>query len=282
MVLNNKNTNDIIYSSEVFEIKTELKSDKKLIIEGFISTSKPDSNNEVVTKQGQINLVKQIKDRMAQGNHITMDLDHETFRNSKGKMEYRLQDKIPVALIQDVELIEEGDVTKTKVKAIINDAHPLYPSIKKSIENKFLHSFSIAYRVTQDFFKKINGVTTRYLEGLTLRNVGITGVPVNGDATFEVSLKSYLKKMEENTQFDSLNESITELKSSIENKDLIIEELKSKLENTEKTFEDKINNLNIDELKSTIDELKSKAIHKAPVNLGEVKKNENFNVFSLM
>lgn len=311
MVLDIKEKQNIVYSSAEFKLsEIELKSDKKLRLEGSISTTKRDSNADIVSEKGQIGLVSQIKERIKKGTHITMDLDHESHERDKDnplKSTGKILNKIPVALIDHVELIKEGNVTKTKVKATVNEDHPLYESIKRSIQNGYLHSFSIAYKVIDGFMDVVDGVKTRVLDDVIIRNIGITGVPVNDDAGFQVSLKSYIKKMEQEEQITKLTESVSELKSNLESKDTVISELKSQIKESATKVDGKIEALGVEELKSNLEkaneslkevtelkskvekletfleELKSKGIHKAPAGNNAVEiKSEDMNLFAIM
>jgi len=311
MVIDIKEKQNCVYSSAEFKLsETELKSEKKLHLEGFISTTKKDSNNDIVSEKGQLSLVSQIKERIKNGTHVTMDLDHESYERDKNdplKTTGVILNKIPVALIDDVELVRVDGITKTKVKATVNEDHPLYESIKRSIKNNYLHSFSIAYKVIDGFIDVVDGVKTRILDDVVIRNIGMTGVPVNDDAGFQVSLKSYIKKMEQEEQIKNLTESMTELKSNLESKDTVIAELKSQLEESTTKVDGKFEALGVAELKSqleknteslkevtelkskvetletTLSELKSKGIHKAPAgNAAAEIKNEDVNLFTLM
>ena len=162
---------------------------------------------------------------------------------------------------------------------MLNADHPFFQNILSSIKNGFLHSFSIAYHVKDAVNKVIDGETYRLLNKLELRNVGITGNPVNSNATFSVSLKSHIKKMEEKQDYSKLESSIMELKSTVEtlandfkaDKDAKAE-LKSK-EETEKveSLEAEVKSLkeNIEAKDKELADLKSKL--KEPVMTGAVE-----------
>jgi len=190
----------------LIEVKSEDGKSKNYYIEGHISTIDPDSANDIVTEQGQDSIVDEIEAK-----DITMDIDHESFRNSDGTMSKRDLNKIPVAKIIESKRTALG----TYVKAMLNNDHPLFSNILSSIKNGFLHSFSIAYHVKDFVNKVLNGQQFRLLNQLELRNVGITGNPVNANATFSISLKSRLKKMVEEENTINLEASIAEIKSSI-------------------------------------------------------------------
>lgn len=264
--------NSIAYEKfNLIEVKSEDENgSKKYYIEGHISTTDPDSANDIVTEEGQNNLVSELKKK-----DITMDLDHESFRNSDGTMPDRELNKIPVAKIVESKRTAIG----TYVKAMLNSDHPNFKNILSSIKNGFLHSFSIAYHVKEAVNKVMNGQKFRLLNQLDLRNVAITGNPVNSGAKFAVSLKSNLKKMEDKQDFTKLEEAITEIKSQVS---YLVSELKSKkdaeAEMKSKEEKDKLESLEteVKSLKESVEtkdkeiaDLKSKL--KEPIITGAVE-----------
>jgi len=203
-----ENDNIAYEKFNLIEVKSEVDGTKDFFIEGHISTTDPDSVNDIVTSEGQDNLVEEmnVKD-------ITMDLDHESFRKEDGSVPDRDLNKIPVAKVVESKRTTIG----AYVKAILNKDHPNFKSILASIKNGFLHSFSIAYHVKEAVNKIIDGNQFRLLNKVELRNVGITGNPANTNATFSVSLKSQIKKMEEKIEEVKVEEvTLTEIKSSID------------------------------------------------------------------
>lgn len=328
MVQDEDNNTDIKHTTADFSISnvSELKSGKKLRLNGPLSSTKRDANGDIVSAKGQVKLVKQVLDRMKSKKHITMDLDHESHpRDKKDPLKSTgiILNKIPVAKFDHAELENEGDISKTNVKATLNEAHPLFDSIFKSIQNGFLHSFSIVYKVLDFHFEIISGKRTRVIDDLLLQNVGLTGVPVQEDASFTTELKSYLKKMEQEKEIQALSDSVTEMKSKIEGvetsntemksqlteKDTTITELKSQLKASNTSIDKKFEELNVTEMKSqlektvesvtemkslvdglkaenekltaTITEMKSKSIHKSPLETG-ASQEQDINLFSRM
>lgn len=199
----------------------ELKSngEKDYFIEGFVSTINPDDYNDVVTPKAQKAIDTQLKKF-----NITMDLEHEEWINpNTGERHQRKQNKIPVALVVDSNITDEG----TFVRAKLNKNHPLFTNVLKSIQEGFLHSFSIAYDVTQRQIKQIGDKVFRFIEDLNISNIGITGNPVNKGATFRVALKSISKKMVEESKFEELQTQFSELKSMIESQNSFNEKFES-------------------------------------------------------
>lgn len=191
---------------ELIEVKSDSDEyDKDYFLNGFIVPSNKDSVNDVVTEEAQDDILVQLEDK-----NITMDLDHESFRKKDGSLPDRELNKIPVAKIISSEKINGDAFAKTK----LNNDHPLFKNILRSIKNNYLYAFSVAYVVKDAVIKTINNEKVRFIKKLELRNVGITGNPVNTNATFCVSLKSHLLKMEEK-QITQIMESFAELKSSV-------------------------------------------------------------------
>lgn len=203
---------------DLIEVKSNDGS-KDYYIEGYISTLNPDFANDIVDEKGQQSVYNEL-----QGSDITMDEDHEEWRDPEtGKLYDGKKNKYPIAKIVDSRLDDKG----TWVSAKLNKYHPnfeerLLPMVKEG----YLHSFSIAYNVTNKFFKMLDGVKYRVIQGLKIANVAITGNPVNKNATFNVALKSY-KKMVEETQFEEIKKFNQELKSEIQSLSSQISELKS-------------------------------------------------------
>ena len=287
----------------------ELKSngEKQYFIEGLVSTIEPDDYNDVVTQKAQRSIDSQLKKF-----NITMDLEHEEWINpTTGKRNDRKQDKIPVALVVKSNVTNEG----TLVKAKLNTSHPMFDSILKSIQEGFLHSFSIAYDVTKKQIKQVGEDVYRLIEDLIISNIGITGNPVNKGATFRVALKSINKNMVEDNKISELEIQFKELKSKVEDNSLLeklnslesdIKELKActkameddkkkkdeEEDETDKKKKEVKSKSEIDTLKSDIKELKSivEKVRKTPIAGAELKshisdneqKLEEINFISLM
>ena len=243
----------------------EVKSDsgKDYFIEGYVSTMHPDFVNDIVDEEGQKATYTEIIN-----SNITMDEDHSEWRDPKtGKLYDGKKDKYPIAKVTETKLDNVG----TWVKAKLNKHHPEFEErILPMIKDKFLHSFSIAYKVKKAFDKIVNNVKYRVIQDLNIANIAITGNPINKNATFNVALKSFPKMVEDKIkELETLN---TELKSKVEELESENVELKSKItgfeesiktketEETElKSVSDKVSELekSVEELKKENAELKS-------------------------
>ena len=249
---------DIAYEKfNLIEVKSEDGTGRKYYIEGHISTIDPDTVGDITTDSCQNDLVEQTSTK-----DITMDLDHESFRNSDGSLPDRELNKIPVAKIVESKRTALG----TYVKAMLNIDHPNFSNILSSIKNGFLHSFSIAYHVTEAVKKIIDGKTFRLLNKVELRNVGITGNPVNPNATFSVSLKSHIIKMEESQENSKLEAMVADLKSTV---DTLVNQLQTEKKETAEVKSKELN----DKVESLEAEVKSltESVEKKDAEIAEMK-----------
>lgn len=246
------NSGECLMAQEGFrliEVKSE-NGDKDFFIEGEISTIHQDTVDDIVSDIAQDDMVNQLNSF-----DITMDIDHETFRDDQGNMLPNPKNLIPVAKVVDAKRTGEG----TYVKAILNQAHPQFTKILDSIKKGFLHSFSIAFTPVKAITKIINGVKTRVLDKLNLLNVAITGVPVNKNATFSLVTKSYFQQ--KMTEEKKLEDSVAELKSQNEKLQAEIKSLnESNAEKEKKLVEakseqDEADKKELAELKSKLDEI---------------------------
>lgn len=194
-------TDNFVIQTPQFEWQeVNLKGDKRYYISGYISTIDPDDYNEVVTMQAQEKLLKACQDRMKSEAYITMDVEHEEYKEGDRVLRKPKNTRIPVAKIVEAELKEKG----VWVKAEINRNGDRFKEVWNSIKEGYLHSFSIAFAPLKSITRRVNGVVQKFIEDLNLTNVTLTGSPVNPNATFTVSLKAKLNEdntmVEENKQ----------------------------------------------------------------------------------
>jgi len=282
----------------LIEVKSE--AGRNYFIEGFVSTTDPDLYNDIVTEEAQKVILRQLLNQ-----DITMDDNHDVWVNpSTGEKYDRPQNKIPVAKVEKAELreLEDGSVG-TFVRVKLNNNYPKFKETLGSIKDGFLHSFSIAYNVTKQSMKKMGDTTFRVIDDLNIFNVGITGVPVNNNATFQLALKSINNKMAEEiqteelqTKVDTLSQENTELKSQIETKDAELKSQSEKLEALEVATSDENVELKsvsdaqekelielkskfdkIDAIEKEVTELKSvfEKVRATPMNGAELKSQSN-------
>ena len=178
-------TNENFYTNRVGWQVVEIKGQKTHYINGYISTGDADLTNDIVTENG----LQTMTDQINNGN-IKLDVDHSEFKNEDGKLMSTPQNKIPIGKIISAKRDSKGIF----IKAELNDAHPFFKTVWKSIKNEFIDAFSIGYKVVNSIKKIIDNKEMRLLDNIQLLNVALTGTPVNPNCrmtdVFTKSLKS--------------------------------------------------------------------------------------------
>lgn len=165
----------------------EQKSDKGHFVTGYITTDDVDLYGEVVTESAIDGMIQQLK-----SGNIKLDIDHSQFEH-KGD--------IPIGRIVEVKKIREDGKTKIWVKCKLNSNHSKFNEVWKSIGDKMLDSFSIAYNILKKSADIVNDRTVTLLEQLDLINVAITGNPVNRGASMTSSFKKAIRLGEAQIDF---------------------------------------------------------------------------------
>jgi hypothetical protein len=193
----NETKNNFAFISNTFTSEEViLKGEKKYFVEGFISTTDEDLVGDIVTSEGQDDLVKQLL-----GREITLDLEHEEWYDSSGnRLEKPKNQLIPVAKIVKAERRTEPK-NGTWVKAELNsNLGNKFKSVWGSIQDGFLRAFSIAFYPVEAVSKKIDGVIKTFISKLNLVNVTLTGSPMLPEATFVPVMKAALKSLQESKE----------------------------------------------------------------------------------
>lgn len=164
-----------------------LKGEEHLFVEGDISTNDIDFVNDIMTKNCQESMQKQILDR-----NMKIDLEHEAFKGESHEEKEINKTKIPAGKIIDATVKDLGDGRfSTSVKAEINRHNPNYKSIKGNLVEKYLDAFSVAFLPTDISYEQKEGRSIRMLNDVILLNVAMTGNPCNTKAQLsEVFTKS--------------------------------------------------------------------------------------------
>lgn len=164
-----------------------LKGEEHLFVEGDISTNDIDFVNDIMTKNCQESMQKQILDR-----NMKLDIEHEAFKGDSHEEKEINKTKIPAGKIIDATVKELGDERySTSVKCEINRYHPGYKSIKGNLVEKYLDAFSVAFLPTDISYEQKEGKAIRMLNDVILLNVAMTGNPCNTKAQLsEVFTKS--------------------------------------------------------------------------------------------
>ena len=158
-----------------------------LFVNGNISTNDIDFVNDIMTKNCQESMQRQILDR-----NMKLDLEHEAFKGESHEEKEINKTKIPAGKIIDATVKELGEGRfSTSVKAEINRNNPNYKSIKGNLVEKYLDAFSVAFLATDISYEQREGKAIRMLNDVILLNVALTGNPCNTKAQLtEISTKS--------------------------------------------------------------------------------------------
>jgi len=181
-----------------------LKGEEHLYVEGDISTNDIDFVNDIMTKDCQKSMQKQILER-----NMKLDLEHEAFKGESHEEKEINKTKIPAGKIIDATVKDLGKGRySTSVKCEINRHNPNYKSIKGNLVEKYLDAFSVAFLPTDISYKEIEGKAIRMLNDVILLNVAMTGNPCNTKAQMvEISTKS-MDALEEYKKRKSLDPSV--------------------------------------------------------------------------
>lgn len=184
------------YQAEFEPYEVINKSDKKYIVEGYVSTIDEDLSNEVITRSGQQDIYNQIIQRIDNAT-VTGDEEHEIF--DEDPSEY--SDSIPKVKFTDAELTDKG----VWVRAEINKDHPNIKNVWNSVKNKFLNAFSITFIPVQGIKKRVDGVWKSFINKLNLINITLTGNPMNPKATFNPVMKNALEGLKDSFGEEKVN-----------------------------------------------------------------------------
>ena len=181
----------------------EVKGQKRVFLEGVISSTNIDLVNDLVTK----NCLESMRDQIIQKN-LKLDLEHEAFRGDSIEETEINKTKVPVGRMFDAEVkATERNQFSLFVKSELNPFNDRYENIKGNIENKFLDAYSIAFIPLKSATKIIEGKEVRLLDDVTLLNVALTGNPINTHALNQEiftksinSLEDYKKEKKSNPE----------------------------------------------------------------------------------
>lgn len=216
------------FSFEPVELTT--KGVKRYLIKGYFSTIDEDLANEVVTMEGQKDILSQIRNRI-----ITLDAEHETYYDKDGNPLSKPTSNIPLGKVIDAELTKKG------VYGIVelNKDSPRFKNIWESIKNGFLHAFSVAFYPLEAIKKKVGNIFKSYVNRLNLINITLTGAPMNPYATFTPVMKSVLLKTLKNVnEEDNMDEEKKKVKDQVQDEELKTKTVEEKEDLEKKTEEE--------------------------------------------
>ena len=164
-----------------------LKGEEHLFVEGDISTTDIDLVNDIMTKECQESIQRQMLERT-----FKLDLEHEAFRGESHEEKEIAKTKIPAGKIIDSTVRDLGENRySTSVKGEINRHHPNYKSIKGNLTEGYLDAFSVAFLATDVTYDVKDGERVRMLNDVKLLNVALTGNPCNTKAQLsDIFMKS--------------------------------------------------------------------------------------------
>lgn len=166
---------------------TEIKGVERLFVEGDISTNDIDFVDDIMTKECQESMQKQILER-----NMKLDIEHEAFVGDTDEEREISKTKIPAGKLTDATVKDLGnDRYSTRVKGEINRNNSRYKEIKNNLLEKYLDAFSVAFIPIDVKYIEKEGKEIRLLNDVILLNVALTGNPCNTKAQLnEIVAKS--------------------------------------------------------------------------------------------
>ena len=181
-----------------------LKGEEHLYVEGDISTNDIDFVNDIMTKDCQKSMQKQILER-----NMKLDLEHEAFKGDTHEEKEINKTRIPAGKIIDATIKDLGKGRySTSVKCEINRYNPNYKSIKGNLIEKYLDAFSVAFLPTDISYDQREGKSIRMLNDVTLLNVAMTGNPCNTRAQMAEVFTKSMDALEEYKKRKALDPSV--------------------------------------------------------------------------
>lgn len=190
----------IIVQSDSFEFKSE---DGNHYVDFYLTTDDIDAVNDIVTKDCQDDMVKQL---VGQEIQIKMGIEHDVIIKGDKRL-------VPHAKIIEAKRINEEGKSKIKATAMMNKFHPDFNSVWGSIQNGFLDATSIEYKPIDYSFKNIAGKTIRMLNKLILGGVTFTGRAINKAAKIT---DFYVKSQEVYDTFEDIKREVEECNGTCE------------------------------------------------------------------
>lgn len=170
-------------------------------VEGDISTNDIDLVNDVMTKECQESMQRQILEK-----NLKLDLEHEAFKGDTHEEREISKTKIPAGKLVDAMVKSLGDNRySTRVKGEINRHRQDYKNIKGNLEEGFLDAFSVAFLPIDVKYEKQDGKKVRKLNDVILLNVALTGNPCNTKAQLTNVFMKSMDAVEEYKKLKSID-----------------------------------------------------------------------------
>lgn len=182
----------------------EIKGEEHLFVEGDISTNDIDLVDDIMTKECQESMQKQILER-----NMKLDIEHEAFKGDTHEEKEISKTKIPAGKLIDSTVKDLGKGRySTRVKGEINRNNPNYKSIKGNLTEKYLDAFSVAFLPTDITYEKKGNTDVRMLNDVRLLNVALTGNPCNTKAQLTNIMTKSMDAIEEYKRLKEVDPSI--------------------------------------------------------------------------
>ena len=192
----------------------EIKGVEHLFVEGDISTNDLDFVNDIMSKECQESMQKQVIER-----NMKLDIEHEAFKGKTHEEKEINKTKIPAGKLIDATVKDLGERRySTRVKGEINIHNKTrYEEIKGYLLDKYLDAFSVAFLITDVDYQTINGKSIsvdeyyileshekkRIIKDVLLLNVALTGNPCNTKAQM---VEVYTKAMDAMEEYKKMKE----------------------------------------------------------------------------
>lgn len=197
-------------TDEIQAYSIKLKGEKHYYISGFAATTDIDLFDDMLTEKCLKSTVNQMI-----GRSIKIDLDHEVFRDKETGEQYEEEKHtIPLGKVVEAEIKSTENGKKgIWINAKLNGAYPGFKSIWQSIKGKFLDAFSVAFYPIKAVKKAIGEKIVNALDEINLRNIALTGMPVNPNARLDAVM---VKALNDFSEVNTMSEEVVEKKPEAE------------------------------------------------------------------
>lgn len=168
----------------------KLKGEEHYYISGFATTSHVDLSNEMIDDSVMTDLKNQFI-----GKNVKIDFDHEVWRDKEtGEVYKEPKNLIPLGRVVDAQIKSKDGYKGVWIKVKLNSAYPMFDKIWKSVKQKFIDAFSIAFKPLQIVERQIQGKMVKVMKAVQLLNVALTGVPMNPAAKMDAVMMKALNE----------------------------------------------------------------------------------------
>ncbi len=185
----------------------EIKGEEHLFVEGDISTNDIDMVDDIMTKNCQESMQKQILER-----NMKLDIEHETFKGETHEEKEINKTKIPAGKLIDATVEDLGkERYATRVKGEINRHRTDYKDIKGNLLEKYLDAFSVAFLPIDVTYETREDKKVRLLNDVLLLNVALTGNACNTKAQITEIVTKSMDALEDYKKLKELDPDIEKM-----------------------------------------------------------------------